>query len=127
MQEDRSLPRMSVVAYLKVTETNSNREMGRVLDISTEGMRVQGHEPIAVNTTYHFKMAVPKEEELIGNLQFDANVIWCQHANTPGLFDAGIHLLNISPADSEYLQHIVENIPFENQHLEINRPRPMEH
>lgn len=127
MKEKRSLPRVNVVAYYKITDLESDRDMGQVTDITTEGMRLQGQEPMEVNTTCRFKMTVPEEDNMNGNLLFDANVVWCQESMTPGMYDSGIRLQNISSEDSHYLQQIVENIPFERQHLEIHRPRPMEY
>jgi hypothetical protein len=127
MREKRSSPRFDVVAYYKLSELNPDQDSGRVTDISTEGMRVQGREPIEVNQNRRFEMTVPKTGSMGGNVLFNADVIWCQESTTPGMFESGIHLTSISAADSNNLQEIIENMPIERRQIQMHRREPGEY
>jgi hypothetical protein len=118
MKEKRLLPRMNVVTHYKITESNADKDLGRVTDISTEGMRLQGPESLEVNTTSTFEMTVPQEDNTNDSLLFDARVIWSRESSTPGMYDTGIRMWSISSDDRNCLQQIVDSIPDGQQQLE---------
>ena len=78
MIDARKLKRMHVISYIRVTERNSKKNFGSLVDITTEGMRMCGDEPIEPNTTYHFVMILPRVDRGEREIQFDANVVWCK-------------------------------------------------
>ncbi len=115
---------MNVVAHYKITESDSDLDTGRVMDITTEGMRLQGPLPFAVNTTSTFEMTIPQEDNIGSSLLFDANVAWCKESATPGMYDSGISLWNISEEDCDYLQRLVASITTEPPTPEDHPFRP---
>jgi hypothetical protein len=127
MKDSRKHRRMHVVSYLKLTESDTDRAMGRIVDITRKGMRLQGREPIEPNTTRKFEMSLPPRQGSSESVVFDANVIWCNATPKTGLYDVGIQLRQTSPHVSDTIQKIVENTPFEYRRLNLHRPRPMEH
>lgn len=124
MKDKRSMPRMNVIAYYKMTELTTDQDMGRVTDMSTEGMRLHGDEAIDINTPCRFEMALPDNDSMNDSVVFDANVVWCQESAVAGMYDTGIRVVNISTEDSNHLQEIVENLPTERRFVEMHRSGP---
>lgn len=125
MEEKRSVTRMNAIDRYRITESNSDKDVGLATDISIEGMRLQGPESLEVDSTATFEMTVPLEDNTSDSLLFDARVVWSRESTTPGMYEAGIRLWSISPGDSNYLQQIVESIPDGEQQLEAILRRPV--
>ena len=118
MVDERKQKRLQVLSYLKICYRDTNIEMGRVVDMTTEGMRLCGEEPIQTNRTLTFRLALPavkKSNEII----FDADVIWCRRAKNPRLYDTGIRMKNLSPEDSEKIMEFMEKSSSEDRWLSI--------
>ena len=86
MNEERKHVRMQVVSYLEVRDSGTNREMGRVTEITTEGMKLQTPEPIEPETTLAFDMALPPHKRTRDSISFEAQVVWCEKSEASGLY-----------------------------------------
>jgi hypothetical protein len=124
MKEKRLLPRMNVATHYQIIELDSAENPGRVMDLTTDGMRLRSPEPFETNTTGVFEMIIPQEDNASDSLLFDANVIWSRESSTPRMYDTGIRVWSISIDDSDYLQQIVDDIPIERQPLVDHLLRP---
>ena len=127
MKNDRKTPRMHVVSYLKLSEMRGERSLGRVSDISAEGLRLQASDPIETDTTYEFEMMMPPRQGANKRVSFHGEVVWCQKSAQSGYYDTGIQMVNIPDETCEMINKIIEETPFEQRHLNVHRPRPMEH
>ena len=119
MVEERKLRRMQVMSYLKICYRDTNIELGRVVDITTKGMRLCGEEPIQTSRTLTFKMAIPTTSRENREIVFDADVIWCRRAKNPDLYDTGIRLKNLPPEKVEIIEDFMENSSCEDRWLSI--------
>lgn len=127
MKDERKQDRTDVVTYLEVRESGTNREVGRVSEITTEGMKLQSPEPMDTDTTLSFEMVLPPHRRTREAIKFEAQVIWCKKSDTPGMYESGIRMEHVSPADVEVIQQIMEESPFGIARLSVNRTRPLEH
>ena len=127
MKEERKQQRTHVVSYLEVRESGSDRVMGRVSEITTEGMKLQTREPMEPNTTLAFEMALPPHKRTRDSISFEAQVIWCEKSEDSGLYESGVQMMGITPEDVNEIRQIMEDAPFEHPHLNVHRPRRMEH
>jgi len=119
MVEERKLRRMQVMSYLKICYRDTNIELGRVVDITTKGMRLCGEEPIQTSRTLTFKLALPTTSRENREIVFDADVIWCRRAKNPDLYDTGIRLKNLPPEKVEIIEDFMENSSCEDRWLSI--------
>ena len=127
MEEARKQPRMHVVSYLKISEHGNDRDLGRVFDITTDGLRLQASDPIDANSVYEFEMAMPPRKGPGQTVRFDGEVVWCRKSAKSGYYDAGVQLRDVPDEVSEVLKQIIDDTPFESRRLNIHRPRPLEH
>jgi hypothetical protein len=119
MVEERKLKRIQVMSYLKIYYRETDIELGRVVDITTEGMRLCAEEPIQTDRTLTFRLALPLTSREKSEIVFDADVIWCRRAKNPDLYDTGIRLKNISPEKVEIIEDFMEKSSYEDRWLSI--------
>jgi len=119
MIEERKLKRMQVMSYLKICYRDTDIELGRVVDITTEGMRLCGEEPIQTNRALTFRLALPVTPRGKSEIVFDADVIWCRRAKNPDLYDTGIKLKNLLPEKAEIIEDFMEKSSYEDRWLSI--------
>lgn len=124
MIEARKLKRMHVMSYIRVTERSRDRAFGHVVDISSEGMRLCGDQPIEPEATYHFIMILPRVDRGEKEVQFDANVIWCKKDILFDIYDAGVQLFNISDEDRQTIEDFIQYSTFEERWLSGIRTSP---
>ena len=71
MKEERKQQRTHVVSYLEVRESGSDREIGRVSEITTEGMKLQTREPMEPNTTLSYAKALPPHKRTRDSISYE--------------------------------------------------------
>ena len=120
MLEGRRLRRMHVISYLKVHERNSDESIGRVIDMTTEGMGLYSEEPIDINRICQFRMTLPMALKIKKEITFDARVVWCRQAIHPGFYDSGIQLLNVPSKDVEVIEQFIEEATLEDRWLSVD-------
>lgn len=119
MIDERKLNRMQVMSYLKICHKDSACELGRVVDISIEGMRLCGAEPIQTDRTLTFRLELPRAAERKRELVFDADVIWCRRSKNPRLYDSGIKLKDLAPDEIELIEDFLEQYSQEDRWLSV--------
>lgn len=94
--------------YSRVYDENTHRQAGRLVDITTDGIRIVSENPIKTNTTFQFRMVLPGEIEGKRTICFDVLSKWCNNTSDSDLFDAGFTLLNITPDKAQIIEHLIE-------------------
>jgi PilZ domain-containing protein len=124
MTDERREPRLHVISYVKVCESDSDRSIGRVVDMTTRGMRLRSRDAVQVNTTLRFRAVLPGEDYSNREITFEANVIWCEQVPDHNTWDTGVLLSDVSVEDSEVIERFVEQVPYEDRWLALARCFP---
>ncbi len=113
----RNQPRLHVLSYISISEQNSDKTVGRVVDISSQGMRLASNHPVEPARVLQFKMQTPA-----GNtpICFDAWVIWCRRSSTHGSYDSGIELRNVSQENLHAIEQFLEESAFADHWLTMS-------
>ena len=119
MIDERKRRRSHVTAYLKICYGDNEYELGRVVDISTEGMRLCGAEPIQTDRILSFRLTIPATSRAAGDLSFDAEVIWCRRAKNTGLYHTGIKIRYLRPEMVESIENFLEKSSREDRWLSV--------
>ena len=85
LNEQRNLIRRELIYYLKVTDRNTGKELGRMGDIHAEGMLVFTLKPLVTPTVYKLLLELPKnmaKEEGYAELPIVAEVLWSRPGPT---------------------------------------------
>jgi len=127
MKDDRKEARTEIQSFLEVREGGSDIEIGRVTEITTEGMKLQSPEPMEPDAVFEFEMSMPPAKRTRGAIRFDAQVIWCTKSEDTGQYESGIQMKGLNNEDLAEIKQIMDEAPFEQRRLSLHRPRPMEH
>jgi len=117
MKEIRRLKRMHVISYLKVQERNTEKDLGQVVDMTTEGMGLYSQNQLETNALIKLKLTLPSLINDTSEIAFDALVVWCAEADHPGFYDSGVKLLNVPQSDLEILERFIEESMVEDRWL----------
>ncbi len=112
----RNVKREQTIFYLEVIDVEIDQPIGRLVDITTEGLMVVHDSPLAVNREYQVRVLIPRE--LNGSLQieFTAECRWCRQSVNLDYFDAGLHIVDISPNDRLRIEMIMKYYSFPHRY-----------
>lgn len=107
MRDRRRQKRMHIISYVKVREKSANQTVGRVMDITTEGMRLYGKDPLKPRSRRQFRMILPNVTTGSPEIFFDADIIWCRKDRSADFYDAGVHLIGVTPENRQVIEDFI--------------------
>jgi hypothetical protein len=112
VNERRKFKRRLLVYNLEVFESESNEPMGRVVDITPEGMMLVRAQPIDINSVLHLSVELPSEIFSARRVNFTAIARWCRHDINPDLFDIGLEFTDITDKNIETIIGLIADYAF---------------
>ncbi len=76
MQERRKTQRIRLCVEIGVFDIKSGERVGRLVDISTEGIMLAGGQPMTINTVYEFRIYLPVSIYGKNEIKFNAICLW---------------------------------------------------
>lgn len=101
--EQRKLKRKQLVYYLKVSDVDSGNQLGRLVDITEEGLMLISSDPISTGVVFRMELDLPDQEKRTEKLEFEARSIWSKKDVNPNYYDTGFKFVRIS---GEYVDTI---------------------
>ncbi|MBU0982744.1 MAG: PilZ domain-containing protein [candidate division Zixibacteria bacterium] len=117
MIEERTVPRRNLRDYLKIFDHVTGQPLGRVINITFQGIGVFGEQPIPPERTFRLKMTVPGPGRLPRELLFDARCCWCTQERslyTQTVYDSGFEFTELTPADRARIARLMADCPLES-------------
>ncbi len=78
MLERRKVRRRNSFYYLEVFEEETKNFVGRLIDITADGMMLESEKPIEVKKGYRLSMELPNSFVRKPKIIFDAKSVWCR-------------------------------------------------
>jgi hypothetical protein len=110
MSEKRRAIRKDVATDLPVTDVNTGRVVGELVNISSAGFMLFAATPLAPHSVFQLSLQIPKPVRGIDTLYFGAECLWCSPADRPDRYWIGFHLIDISQQEHEALEYFVESV-----------------
>lgn len=107
IEEKRALKRNNLVCYQEVLDLNQGTELGQLLDITTEGMRLVGKQQFTPARNYHCRLVLSAKVLGRSNILFDATCAWNQPDPTHHFFEAGFKSLTAEPGDIDAIEMLI--------------------
>ena len=108
MKEQRKQTRAQVSDYFIVFDRHTDEIIGRVMNMTDEGMMVVSEMPTKVSGSFHCRMALPEKLMDKNQVLFDAECKWCEKNQSTGMYESGYQIRQISAVDREIISLLLQ-------------------
>ena len=117
--DERNQERWLLVNNLRVFNAENNKILGHLMNVTTEGIMIISEHPLAVDTEFQLKMAIP-----IGNattdIELDARSIWTKADDDPHFYKTGLQFTLCSEESIQAISTLIEKL----QQLQTSKYNP---
>jgi hypothetical protein len=99
MKEKRKLPRKIADDVLEVCDQHTNSILGKVVNISAEGLMLISDEPYTTGAVYELDLMFPRLIKGHSKVSFGAEVVWSIPASQPGSHWSGFRIIDVAEDD----------------------------
>ncbi len=92
MNEKRKQQRSKAPYEINVYDKRTGRHIGRLVNLSAEGIMLVGGAPMAVNELYECRMTMPVSVYGRNEISFDALCLWCARIDNSQRFQGGFQI-----------------------------------
>ena len=103
MQEQRQYPRLPISNDLPVTDTNSGKVLGRMVNLSAGGMMLYVNNRVASHSVFQISFYLPEGSASGNPVKMGVESLWCSVSDNPNGFWVGFHVIDISEDDKQRL------------------------
>lgn len=97
--EKRKLERCPVTEVLEVFDVHSERQLGRLVDITHEGLMITSQTPIMVNRIFQLLIPLPVPMEGCNEIRLGVESLWTRESADGTRYWTGFHVICISDQD----------------------------
>ncbi len=92
MHERRKHPRVSIPFQIGVYDKHTGERIGRLVNLSPEGIMLVGGRSMQVNTAYECRMKLPVSIYGKNEITFEAVCLWTDKVKNTGLHQGGFSI-----------------------------------
>lgn len=107
MQEQRHSQRKVANEILIIADQITGNHIGRVVNISAEGLMLLSDEPMVTGAAYQLELILPDPKDDREKISFAAEAVWCTEASQPESFWSGFHIIDIAPEDVLIIDELI--------------------
>lgn len=105
---DRRLaPRYDISRLVRVIDTSTGQEVGRIVNLSSSGFMLVGSQPVVSRTTLRLVLELTTAAESSRQVRLDAQCLWCGPSSFSPDYGAGFEITRIVPTEQRKLQQWV--------------------
>ncbi len=106
--DKRKLKRRQLIYYLKVRDESNDQPLGRLVDITTEGIMLVSTEPIELDVAYRLRMDLPTQMDKTSDIIFEARSLWRRRDINPDFYDTGFKFTHIPNQYVELISQLID-------------------
>ncbi len=110
MQKQRNRPRKNTPHNVKVLEVETNKLLGRVVDITADGLMMVVPRAIETGRQFEFRIILPRMVEGKVEIGVNAEAVWCKQDTNPRYFQVGFRFENLSGSDGFTLEDVMHRM-----------------
>jgi hypothetical protein len=118
MKDKRKIDRRFLLYYMRVYDAGTQKQIGNLVDITPRGIMVGSEHPLPEGQTTRLRLEVTDEVTDKPFLEFSAHSKWCEPDVIPNMYNTGFEILDLTPEDSEIINHIIEEFGFRDNKLQ---------
>ena len=112
MHNKRRLKRIHLIYYLRVFDNETKRQIGHLVDITTEGIMLISEEPVPIDRHYSLNMQLPGNITGREEINFQARCLWCRKDFNPDFHVAGYKIEKISSQEVKTITALISQYGF---------------
>ena len=110
----RHEPRPRLMTYLKVHCAETGRVVGRIIDLTTQGVRLVTNEEIQLEAEIHLVIPFDSGSGQQEELRIDARCRWTGPDVNPDYLCAGLEFVEVRPRQEALLARIIQRYRYEH-------------
>lgn len=103
--ERRSSPRKPTSAPIEVVDSISGENIGRVGNLSRNGIMLICHRPLRDNSLYQLRFRLPDKRGVGAEIETGVHTMWIEQAAINGYQWSGLRIISISSTAATTLDH----------------------
>jgi hypothetical protein len=107
MNEKRQYRRRSLVYNLQVVDKNTGDIVGRVANLSPEGLMLITTDRLVKDMQLELSMALPEKIFNRDRIECAAKCTWCKRNATTDFYEAGLQLFGVTDRDIEAIVALI--------------------
>ena len=107
MQEQRHCQRKVANEILIIVDQITGNHIGRVVNISSEGLMLLSDEPMVTGSVYQLELLLPNAQSNQEKISFATEAVWCTEASQPESFWSGFHIIDIAAEDVLVIDQLI--------------------
>ncbi|MFH7319640.1 PilZ domain-containing protein [Desulfurivibrio sp. D14AmB] len=108
----RRLTRRNLIYHLEVFDEESGELVGRLVDITTEGVKLVASSPVGPDRHFRLRMKLPEDHFPRSHWCFEAVSLWTTRDINPEFHTTGFRLVKLDEADQELVSGLIELFSF---------------
>jgi hypothetical protein len=110
LSEKRAMPRRELLFYLKVTEQHGGKELGRMIDIHTQGLLVMSLNPMALGREYQISIETPKslQAKAMDRIRLKTKCVWVKPSRVDRYSENGLMIIEKSQDSERGIDMLIE-------------------
>ena len=114
MTQSRVMKRHHLIYYLEVYDVESGKMLGRLVDITTRGIKLVSKDKIELDKVFVLKMVVPESYFRESEIYFEGKSVWSSNDINPDFFDTGFEVTSLSIEERKIIRKLIEQTGFNN-------------
>lgn len=106
----RSQKRSHLTFYYDVCDVATEKVIGKLADITTEGLLLLSTDEIEPDVSYDLKIVADLDQPIA----FSSKCRWCRIDINPDYYDIGFHVESISPDDKQRIRDLIDKSYFKD-------------
>ncbi|PCJ20942.1 MAG: hypothetical protein COB04_03485 [Gammaproteobacteria bacterium] len=109
--DGRRLPRRRMNKFLRLTDRVSSQVLGRVMDMTTEGIMLISGTPLHQADVMSVSMGLPEDFEDGAVVAFQAKVVWTKKSSHSNNYATGLKIVSIDAKDKAVISRLIARMP----------------
>lgn len=115
MGERRRYERRRPSHYSAVFDRDSQKLLGRLANLSTEGLMLISEEALPLHQNFQCRIMLPEDLNAGPSICFKARSHWCRKGTTPQTYHTGLSFTDIRLKDLEVLEELTRHPAFQTE------------
>jgi hypothetical protein len=110
LADKRELTRRELIYYLKVTDLLNSQELGRMVDIHTQGLLLMGTSALTIGREYLISLELPKalQEQGLTDIGLKARSVWCRPSLTQPYLENGLMFIEPTQEAKKAIENLIQ-------------------